>query len=889
MGSGNFLIYAFDLLYDLYKDQIENYGADYDEEEIPRLIIEKNGETLRSDLEKIVIDLWSDLQQAHRFGSLLRLQEKYDAELQNLINKNSGKLFEDEYFTKYNDFRQNFFTNLQKAIEHNKAKEGLNFLNTKTADAITFLRLLTQKYDVAVANPPYTDSSDFGPELKKFIEDNYKKPNKFHSNLYAAFIKRNIELTDENGFVGMIHPHTFMFIKTFEDVRKYMISQTHIDLMVDYGLDRVNLFGPGILLDATWYVLSKKMKDVSGVYFQITGGQQEKTKKASLEIAYEDFIASRPNPRVYTLPQEKLKIIDGWPFIYWISDSFREKFKTGMLKKYFIITRGFNPGRNEKYLRSINEISSKSYIKMSKGGPFIKWYGSVWMCIDYQNKIKEIEKEKFSSFSGSEYYNKNGVFTPRVGTKGPSFKIKEAENLISDADIGIFPIDGKDIFYLIAFLNSIVNSYVLRAFNPTVNTTVSDLERIPFVQPPKDIETKVSSLAKENISIKKHLCEYSIIEMNFQQTPLTAFEGNTLQERLLNYLNYENFKLTKVLVNEAIIDELIYKVYELNEADRAQVEAKMGKAVGSLPVLKEALEEFKSNIEAEASETKDLVLAHLNSLPIADFEEDKIRQIKKDFETIYQSNNDLEEFCKTHQVNPINVWYWFKEARILPKARAKDIALEFLADTIRTLLMQDEDGIIPLVSLPGEDALAQRLEHYCMSNGFTSAQFLQLDQLLGHPLNDYLENHFFKDLSDHLNLFMYLPKTPFIWHLSSGKYQGIELYTIIYKWKRDSLYKIKSQYIHDRKNSLEYRLLQLQDVNTAQAQSEKEKIHLQLQEIEKFAQKIDELIAEGYNPKLDDGVGKNIAPLQAKGLLRAEVLKSGGQNSELQKYLNADW
>ena len=90
--------------------------------------------------------------------------------------------------------------------------------------------------------------------------------------------------------------------------------------------------------------------------------------------------------------------------------------------------------------------------------------------------------------------------------------------------------------------------------------------------------------------------------------------------------------------------------------------------------------------------------------------------------------------------------------------------------------------------------------------------------------------------------------------------------------------------------NLEYRQIQLQDVNTAQAQTEKEKIRLQLQELETFKTKIDELIAEGYDPKLDDGVGKNIAPLQKKGLLRAEVLKTiGGSKSQLEKYINADW
>ena len=79
--------------------------------------------------------------------------------------------------------------------------------------------------------------------------------------------------------------------------------------------------------------------------------------------------------------------------------------------------------------------------------------------------------------------------------------------------------------------------------------------------------------------------------------------------------------------------------------------------------------------------------------------------------------------------------------------------------------------------------------------------------------------------------------------------------------------------------------MQLQDVNTAQTQNEKELIRHQLQEISQFTSKLDELIAEGYDPKLDDGVGKNIAPLQEKGMLKAEVLNK----TQLKKYLNADW
>lgn len=943
-GSGNFLLYGFDLFYDLYTDQIENYGADYNEADIPKLIIENNlygvdlddraiqlaqlglyikakrkkrsvkiehfnivssdfflpayeevqpiferGNTLDSKQKQIIRDIWNDLQQAYKFGSLIRLEEKLSIHLHG-IKQDGLTLFGAQEVENYETFKAQFFTNLQKAVAQNTARQGQTFLNNKTRDAITFLQLLTQKYDVAVANPPYTDSADFGHELKRFVEANYKQPYKFNTNLYAAFIKRCCEITTDDGYVGMIHPHTFMFIKTFEDVRKYLIENTHIDIMVDYGLDRVNLFGPGILLDATWYVLSKKKKETPGIYFNITANQQEKAKQASLKQAYEDAINNRPNPRLYSLPQEKLKIIEGWPFIYWISDGFREKFKGQKIVDKLSVQRGCETNNNNKLLRfwwetMISNIVDDTRYLYAKGGVFNKWAGNLWLILDLNEKNqKEIETN--GNLNGYDYYGTEGITYTGSGSKGPSFRFLPLNSAFDVGGSSIFSKTFNDIFYTLGFFNSTLTRYIIECLNPTVNVQIIDIKRIPFVIPSTLIQQKISFLSKTNVDFKNDVLSYRIIETNFIQSPLLTFQGAALKDRVLAYLNYENAQLTQVLINEAIINELVFEVYELSDADREQVEAKMGKSIGSLPVSTEAKDAFLSQLENPLTE----VTEHIQNLSVTTFDEQQVKEIKEGFATLYQSNNDLEEFCIRHQVNPINVWYWFKEANIVPQARAAEIALEFLADSIRTLLQQDEDGIIPLVGLPGEEALSQRLEKHCLQNGFTSAQYMQLDSLLGRPINEYLEHHFFNQLSNHLNLFMYLPKTPFIWHLSSGQHQGFEVYILIYKWNRDSLFKLKSRYISQRVQNLEYRQITLQDVNTAQAQAEKEKIRLQLQEIEVFKTKIEEFIAEGYDPKLDDGVGKNIAPLQKKGLLRAEVLNTtGGKKSQLEKYLNADW
>jgi hypothetical protein len=956
-GSGNFLLYGFDLFYDLYTDQIENYSADYDDRKIAELIIAHNlhgvdlddraiqlaqlglyikakrkkrtakidhfnivssdfflpeysevkqifeGNTELGQRERnIIADLWEDLKNAYKFGALIRLEEKLNLKWFGTKKQADGNqivMFGQENLEDFENFKDTFFSNLQNAIAQNTAKQGQTFLNTKTQDAITFLQLLTQKYDVAVANPPYTDSADFGPGLKTFVDTNYRQPYKFNSNLYATFIKRCCELTHESGYVGLIHPHTFMFIKTFEDVRRYIIEQTHIEIMVDYGLDRVNLFGTGILLDATWYVLSKEAKETDGLYFNITANQQEKAKQASLEVAYDDAINKRKNARVYHLAQEKLKIIEGWPFIYWISDGFREKFKEKALDDVLNPRQGIATGNNDRCVRfwweaNRSDISfelddEKKWKFYSKGGPYCKWYGNFWCVIDYSPSGYEFLLNNGNHLPSRAFYFQEGATYSASGSKGVSFRYMPLNQLFDVGGSCIFMGEYSNVNYSLALLNSKLTFYIADCLNPTVNTQVGDLKRIPFVKPPQLLEDNISALAAENVIIKKQLNSFRIIETNYQQNPLLAYPDTTLKDRLLAYLNDENAQLTQVFLNETVLNELILKVYELSDEDRQQVEVKMGLPVGQLGVGKEELRKFNEAIEKGEIQLNPIVLEHASKLPVIEIEEGKRREIILEFPSLYQSNNDLEEFCIRHQVNPINVWYWFKESKVLPQARAAEITQEFLADAIRTILMEDEDGIVPLVGLPGEPRLMDRLEQHCFQQGFTSAQFMQLDGLLGRPINEYIEHHFFKNLSDHLNLFMYLPKTPFIWHLSSGVHQGFEAYVIIYKWNRDSLYKLKSSYLSKRTESLQYRLQQIADSSSGQAQTEKETIRLQLQEIETFTKKIDELIAEGYDPKLDDGVGKNIAPLQKKGMLRAEVLKSGGKNSQLEKYLNADW
>lgn len=948
-GSGNFLIYAFTLFYDLYIDQIENYKADISRRDIPRLIVENNlygvdlderavqltqtalyikamelkgrrgqmpakthvvsthfelptyedmemsfemGDVKWNDKQKETLhEIWEDLRNAYKFGSLVRVKEKFEALIP---DEEERGLFDEEFLQGIFAFKNHAMTILRNQTALWNGKGANDYAHSKVNDAMTFLDILSNPFDIAVANPPYTDSANFGPELKAFVEENYRKPLKFNINLYATFIKRCCELTDEDGKIGMIHPHTFMFIKTFEDVREFMIEKTHINVMVDYGLDRVNLFGPGILLDATFYTLDKGLsnKNEPGIYFNITANQQEKFKKASLMQAYQDLCDGKDNERVYHLPQSKLKEIKSSPFIYWISDEFREKFINRTIGEEFDICNGISSGgNNEQFYRYHWEICQNDILRKSnensykwtfinKGGPYKKWYGNIWLVFEWSDNGKKIKKlkAKYPSirYGYENYYFKPGLAFTGASSKSLSVRYQPAYCIFERAGKSIFSKDNSNNYFsLLGFMNSILCSYLMDSLNPTVSFQSGDIERIPYI-PLK--EKFVQEVVIQNVHITKYLCQFSIIEPLYKSSPIN--KELDVSQCLLTFYNNENALYTEILLNESILNNSVFEAFELSNKDRRIVLDKEGIPVGSLPVsaaAKTAYTEWLNNNKEFPATTE--LNDYLAALPVKE-EQPSI----DDFETLYQNNNGWEEFCIKHQMNPIEVWYQFKNAHILPPQRTQTLAFELITDVIRTVLAKDDDGVIPLSKRLGEDQLSDRIEQELNERGYSAAQISQIIQLLGSPLDDYLLNRFFQQLSDHLNLFMYLPKTPFIWHITSGTHHALEVYISIYKWSRNTLMRIKSVYAAHAETQYNDRLTSL-DTTQAADQIEADDIKEKLKELRTFTDKIDILLASGYDPILDDGVGKNIAPLQQAGLLSYEVLNPG----QLKKYLNADW
>nr|WP_256388923.1 N-6 DNA methylase [Photobacterium damselae] len=955
-GSGNFLLYSFDFYYDLYLDQIENYGADYEEKDIPKLIIENNlhgidlddravqlaqlglfikakkkrrtigelnfrvvssdfylpeyaevkhifeqGNLVSVKQQEFIEKVWADLMQAYKFGSLIHIDKELKEQLaqvkdlalgeafdstQKLKKKIvEGDLFAAADYAEHKAFAENFFENLFAAVEQYAQTDSNTFLSDKTRDALVFLELLITEYDVATANPPYTDSADFGSELRVFINDNYQKPHKFNTNLYATFIKRCCDLTSKDGKVAMVHPPTFMYIKKFEDVRRYMIESCRIDLFVEWGY--LGMFHESARVDAAMYVLDKSHKSDESTFIKLNHIYEGKRYQA-FAIAYDCLIDDVVNQNNYRIQQSKLKFIKTWPFIYWISDDFREKFKGNTFSDGQEVSLGLKTGNNEKYLRfhwevltpdTIAEISKSHWYLYQKGGDYNKWFGNNWLVIN-RNTAGNISESK------ARMQKSLGITAGRQSTKGASFRLKDEMTFVDDGTMNVFLLDDDQACLYLGLLNSKLSAYLLSCFNPTVNKQAGDLKRIPVAFKSGNSEAKVINLSRNCIELKKYKANSIFSEATYKVSPILQYPDSvSVIERVKSFLVKDIFISTLLNINEAIIDSEIFGIYGLNVSDKDMVLSQEGKSVSELPVSSEARDAFSGELQRDNDFSKNYIREFVEMLPIQEFSRDAREFIENGFSSLFQSNNSLEDFCIKNQMNPINVWFWFKNSNALPKMRLQMLAMEFFAEILREILLEDDDGIIPLVPNAGEKILFDRIEDKLIEKGFSVSQFASFDSMLGRPIHEYLRKYFFMDFSNYLNVFPNLPKTPFIWHLTSGPEQGFDCYTIIYKWDRDNLMRLRSVYIENRERALINRQSDIADKETADAQNEKDRIFKQLKEIEAFKKKIDELLAEGYNPVLDDGVGKNIAPLQQKKMLAYDVLNAG----QLKKYLNADW
>ncbi|HPD38734.1 MAG TPA: BREX-1 system adenine-specific DNA-methyltransferase PglX, partial [Mesotoga infera] len=796
-GSGNFLLYSFELLHKMYLDRR------YDPGEIPSLILKNNlygidlddraaqltilslylkARTLdrrkrrytmnvvsadfhlsdsleltavrnkyRSDttVQDFIDLIWEQLKGASAIGSLLDIT----GELEKLKEKRKKA---DVLFYREEDWRETeirVLEDIKGAVSSNREygeyiEQGMNFAG-----------LLIQKYDVVIANPPYLYSSDMTDEYKKFLKDRFKG---FDKNLYAAFIKRCADFAVEGGYVGMITPQTYMFISSYAETRKWILNKNQLVNFGHFGLGGV--FSEA-LVDTAVIVLRKAPPDSDEcLFFNLVKFERgtAKTKREALREAVEAIRIGKECTYAHLLNQTEFKKIPGYPFVYWISDRIRELFgKYKPLEKFAKVAHGMFTGDNDRFLRfwwevrkediSVDyKIDRKKWVPYAKGGPYNKWYGNLWYTVNWKNDGEEIKNDVLQKYpylngnyqwaiGGESYYFKEGLTFPQTTSSSLSIRYNPKNIIFDVVSSSIFTENISPKNYL-GIINSKLINLLANVENPTVHYQVSDLKNLPIPDPstlgskaisPDEIQSllgslssrsrllappstshqslttapiTLSSLAQDCIEIKKELYSFHVMERDFKHDPLSwglkqiSEEGGlvNVKSALKRFFLHKAELEARLLINEAVNDELVLKLYELLPEDLTltDVITRSGLLTGrtqdvSLHAVLEVLE--SEGVPVGAYPARELTAKERESLRGLYLKHRHDRGSGKSEAITGMEFGIVEELASALKVSPVTVVEELAKIDVLPSEAVKDVLSEHIQALTIEIMREDND------------------------------------------------------------------------------------------------------------------------------------------------------------------------------------------------------
>ena len=508
MGSSHILDYAFDVLMDIYRTQgytdrdatssiVENnlFGLDIDSRAaqmasfcIMMQACKYDRRFLRRGIHPNVYEIaeWPENEELH-------ISATWSAE-----EKRAAQLLKDT-FANAKEFGSMIaicpeLCDLLEKLPANAFEEReqatLNDQSIILAQLLKQAKLLAGKYHAVVSNPPYMNK--FSKEMKKFIQENY---NEYKSDLFAVFMYRNFGFCKAGGFSAFMSPFVWMFIKSYESLRAYILKYKSITTLIQM---EYSAFEEATVPICT-FVLRNAPIHYTGNYLRLSdfkGGMDVQRQKV-LEAQETEKCAYRFSAR-----QDNFEKIPGAPVAYWVSEKVGDIFiNTTALGKTGQTTKGLITGDNNRFMRLWWEIqrfdirfdvrnndeakaSGAKWFPCNKGGDYRKWYGNQEYIINWKDDGKEILKDAEKDKRHSQDYYTRLKFKPSISwssisSNKPSFRYRNNE-LIDHAGMAFVPDEEEKIYYDLGFMNSIVSEKMLQILSPTINYNAGEIGSLPI-------------------------------------------------------------------------------------------------------------------------------------------------------------------------------------------------------------------------------------------------------------------------------------------------------------------------------------------------------------------------------------------------------------------------
>lgn len=377
-------------------------------------------------------------------------------------------------------------------------------------------RILVQKYDVVVTNPPYMGASNMNSRLNDFIKNHYPD---YKSDFFSAFIVRGSEMTKPEGYCGYFTPYVWMFIQSYEKLREYLYTNATIETLIQF---EYSAFEEATVPVCT-FAFKNSHVSKKGCYLRLVDfrGGMEVQRQKTLEA-----IANHNCGFYYEQNTDNFSKIPGSPVAYWASDSLQNVFQNKLLYNYSISPSQNVTGNNGKFVRKHWELEKykvgmpDSWIFYAKGGGYRKWWGNLDEVVDWSPNAREIyqygDGKHASQIINHEYWYKKGITWGLITSALPSFRVMP-EGATYDKGGSTILVEKEVYNFALALLNSKVYLSIAKVLNPTLNYQVKDIRSMPLAL----FETKrVSILAKHNIDISKSDWDSFETSWDFKRHPL---------------------------------------------------------------------------------------------------------------------------------------------------------------------------------------------------------------------------------------------------------------------------------------------------------------------------------------------------------------------------------
>lgn len=545
MGSGHILVYAFEVLMQIYLE------CGYTERDATSLILENNLFGLDIDDRAYQLAYFAVMMKARSYDRKILTRNikpnVYSIKESNFLVDSWQKISDDE------KFREIFQTVVDTFID---AKEYGSILNVSDADydyalsviddfeqsvpvdfeaqilrgktddiraLVNQAKLLSQKYDAVVTNPPYMPVSNSSASLQNFVKKNYPDSK---TDMFAVFIERVGQLTKPNRYSAMITMHSWMFLSSYEKLRSKILETDTVN-MAHLGARAFEEIGGEVVQTTAWIERKTDLKQFKATYKRLVDENSQTAKEQA-------FL--NKNYNAYNITKTNFSKIPGSPIAYWVSGNILNAFEKGMLADYADTKQGFATGDNNRFLKFWHEIawnkvgidcdtneeakeSRKKWFPANKGGGYRRWYGNNYYVANWENDGQEMKAFSGSVIRNPQYYFRQGITWSSLSSAGVSMRFSPKGFLFESKGSMCYFKNDDNLLYILALMNTKIVDKMLLILAPTLDYHEGPMSKVPTVI---DVDKKdlVGDISKNNITIAKNNWDSYETSWDFKRNPL---------------------------------------------------------------------------------------------------------------------------------------------------------------------------------------------------------------------------------------------------------------------------------------------------------------------------------------------------------------------------------